>query len=177
LRLEYEGAIYHVMSRGNRREPIFQDDVDRLLGELGWRDNTYGRREFARYMEERAGEDSEEEKTMHEGIRREWRLGPEDFLQRIGEIAGFPAERGSHLPEEVEATMEAKAERILLQELGRAKLKEEALAEMPKMHPTKARIGCRLGQETTLTLEWIASRLHAGSPSALPNAMHRWKIE
>jgi putative transposase len=29
LRLEYEGAIYHVMSRGDRREPIFQDDADR----------------------------------------------------------------------------------------------------------------------------------------------------
>ena len=29
LRVEYEGAIYHVMSRGDRREPIFQDDKDR----------------------------------------------------------------------------------------------------------------------------------------------------
>jgi REP element-mobilizing transposase RayT len=29
LRLEYEGAIYHVMSRGDRREPIFNDDADR----------------------------------------------------------------------------------------------------------------------------------------------------
>jgi REP element-mobilizing transposase RayT len=29
LRLQYEGAIYHVMSRGDRREPIFQDDRDR----------------------------------------------------------------------------------------------------------------------------------------------------
>jgi hypothetical protein len=29
LRLEYEGAIYHVMSRGDRREPIFKDDADR----------------------------------------------------------------------------------------------------------------------------------------------------
>jgi len=29
LRLEYEGAIYHVMSRGDRREAIFRDDADR----------------------------------------------------------------------------------------------------------------------------------------------------
>jgi len=28
-RLEYEGAIYHVMSRGDRREAIFLDDKDR----------------------------------------------------------------------------------------------------------------------------------------------------
>lgn len=29
LRIEFPGAIYHVTSRGDRREPIFLDDVDR----------------------------------------------------------------------------------------------------------------------------------------------------
>ncbi len=29
LRVEYPGAMYHVMSRGDRREDIFLDDVDR----------------------------------------------------------------------------------------------------------------------------------------------------
>jgi hypothetical protein len=29
LRIEYPGAIYHLMNRGDRREPIFHDDVDR----------------------------------------------------------------------------------------------------------------------------------------------------
>jgi putative transposase len=28
LRIEYHGAIYHVMNRGDRREPIFKDDAD-----------------------------------------------------------------------------------------------------------------------------------------------------
>ena len=45
LRVEYEGAVYHVINRGDRREPIFKDDEDRLgfvatLGEAcaktGW---------------------------------------------------------------------------------------------------------------------------------------------
>jgi len=31
LRVEYAGAIYHVMNRGDRREPIFKDDGDRRL--------------------------------------------------------------------------------------------------------------------------------------------------
>ena len=31
LRVQYPGAVYHVMSRGDRREPIFNDDQDRLL--------------------------------------------------------------------------------------------------------------------------------------------------
>ncbi|MDP2266382.1 MAG: transposase [Thiobacillus sp.] len=29
LRIEFPGAVYHVTSRGDRREPIFDDDVDR----------------------------------------------------------------------------------------------------------------------------------------------------
>jgi REP element-mobilizing transposase RayT len=29
LRVEYPGAIYHVMSRGNRQKDIYLDDVDR----------------------------------------------------------------------------------------------------------------------------------------------------
>jgi REP-associated tyrosine transposase len=50
LRLEYEGAIYHVMNRGDRREPIFKDDQDReifleTLGQAaektGWQIHAY----------------------------------------------------------------------------------------------------------------------------------------
>ena len=45
LRVEYPGAIYHMMNRGDRREPIFQDDKDRpwfirtlaeACGKTGW---------------------------------------------------------------------------------------------------------------------------------------------
>jgi putative transposase len=31
LRVQYPGAVYHVVNRGDRREPSFQDDQDRLL--------------------------------------------------------------------------------------------------------------------------------------------------
>jgi putative transposase len=50
LRLEYEGAIYHVMNRGDRREPIFKDDKDRgkfletlaqACGKTGWQVHAY----------------------------------------------------------------------------------------------------------------------------------------
>jgi REP element-mobilizing transposase RayT len=50
LRVEYPGAIYHVMNRGDRREPIFLDDADRqrfveTLGEAcaktGWQVHAY----------------------------------------------------------------------------------------------------------------------------------------
>jgi putative transposase len=31
LRIQYEGAVYHLMSRGDRREEIFRDDLDRKI--------------------------------------------------------------------------------------------------------------------------------------------------
>ena len=31
LRIEYDGALYHITSRGNEREAIFKDDGDRQL--------------------------------------------------------------------------------------------------------------------------------------------------
>ena len=30
-RIEYPGAFYHVMARGNRREDIFKDEIDRMF--------------------------------------------------------------------------------------------------------------------------------------------------
>ena len=50
VRIEYEGAVYHVMARGNRREAICRDDTDRqeflsLLGQVcdktGWLIHAY----------------------------------------------------------------------------------------------------------------------------------------
>jgi len=31
LRIEYPGAVYHLMSRGNQGQPIFRSDQDRAL--------------------------------------------------------------------------------------------------------------------------------------------------
>ena len=31
LRIELQGALYHVTARGDRREPTYEDDVDREL--------------------------------------------------------------------------------------------------------------------------------------------------
>ena len=45
IRLEYEGAIYHVMTRGNCREDIYLDDDDRrfFLGTLAEACETTGK--------------------------------------------------------------------------------------------------------------------------------------
>ena len=50
VRVEYPGAIYHIMNRGDRREPIFKDDADRqrfvetlaeACAKTGWQVHAY----------------------------------------------------------------------------------------------------------------------------------------
>ena len=36
LRIEYPGAVYHVMARGNQGHDIFQDDADRRCFRSRW---------------------------------------------------------------------------------------------------------------------------------------------
>ncbi len=50
LRVEYPGAMYHVMSRGDRREDIFLDDVDRQGATKGANTNLH------KWMRARANE-------------------------------------------------------------------------------------------------------------------------
>jgi putative transposase len=52
LRIEFPGAIYHVTSRGDRREAFFEDDVDRnvFLTVLGQALTRFDAAAFAYYL-------------------------------------------------------------------------------------------------------------------------------
>ncbi|HLC40708.1 MAG TPA: transposase [Methylomirabilota bacterium] len=50
LRLQFPGAVYHLTSRGNARQRIYQDDTDRqtfldtlahVIARFGWRCHAY----------------------------------------------------------------------------------------------------------------------------------------
>jgi hypothetical protein len=34
VRIQFPGAVYHVLDRGDRREEIFHSDADREIGEI-----------------------------------------------------------------------------------------------------------------------------------------------
>jgi hypothetical protein len=63
LRFQYPGAIYHVMNRGDRQEPIFGDD--RLLEQVGARP---GPRHFGEAVEEAS--EAQAERLVVEGVKR-----------------------------------------------------------------------------------------------------------
>jgi REP element-mobilizing transposase RayT len=83
---EYAWSSYpHYLQAPVRRPEWLR--VDRLLGESGIRrDNAAGRREFREYMEGRRCEEGHADEALWSGIRRGWRLGAEDFLERLAEI-------------------------------------------------------------------------------------------
>ena len=133
--------------------------VDRLLGE--WRipmDTPAGREQFAARVEvrRRAEVQGDFEPPPHG-----WCAGSEQFRQellaQVNELAS-PNHRGP----EVRQSAQAKAERIVREELKFLNWTELDLRGRRKGDARKVRIGARLRRESTMTLEWIADRLHMG---------------
>ncbi len=181
LRLEYPGAMYHVMNRGDQREDIFRDDdlkppaqrpawlrADRLLGEKGIpNDSEAGRKQFALLMEKRR---AEEGAADYEELRRDWVLGSEEFRREL--LAAMEGQVGAHhYGAERQETGEQKAERIVREELQRLGWPEDELQGRPKGHSGKVLMARRLRQETTMSLKWIAQRLQMGTWTYVSNLL------
>ena len=146
--------------------------VDRVLGEHGIRrDNRRGRQEFAHMMEGRLCLDED----LLKSIRRGWRFGGEDFLERLGEVDELTAKKESYLSVEYSEAMEVRGRRIIAEELKRIGLKAKDLGKLRLMDVRKGEIAARLRAETTLTMGWIATELSAGSAGTLGNTLYRLK--
>jgi REP element-mobilizing transposase RayT len=143
--------------------------VDRLLGEHRIpKDTPAGREEFGRQMEiRRAAPDNEEFKEVVKG----WCVGSQSFrkelLAQINEKAG-----PEHFGDEIRESDEAKAERIVGEELRKLGWREAELDERLKGDAEKIRIAKRLRADTTMTLEWIAGRLRVGTKTHLSHLLY-----
>jgi putative transposase len=141
----------------------------RLFGEMGIpKDSPAGRKQFQRLMELRRWEDHSEEWKR---VRRGWCLGDKAFrkelLAQIAERAG-----SSHYGEELRESAEAKAQRIVAEELKRIRWEAEDLRTHRKGDARKVKIARRLRQETTMTLKWIADRLRMGAWTHVTNRLY-----
>jgi len=137
LRVEYPGALYHVMNRGDHREPVFRDDRDRQC-----------------FVE-----------TLGEACQKTgWQVHA--YLAKMGERRG-----ANHYGEECRETAEAKAERIVAEELRGRGWSEAELGARAKGDKEKVAVAVRLRGETTMTLKWVAKRLAMGSWSNVSNLL------
>ena len=69
---------------------------------------------------------------------------------------------------------EAKAARILAEELSRLGWAEADLAARRKSDPAKLAIAARLRRETTLSIKAIAARVHLGTSKSANARLHSW---
>jgi REP element-mobilizing transposase RayT len=141
-----------------RRWPWLQ--VDRLLGEMRLpKEGPVVRREFERVMEDRRRQEGDG--SQWAPIRRGWFFGDkalkEELLAKASEQVG-----AQHHATQRQETEEAKAERLVREELATLGWNEGELSRRRKGDPEKVRIARRLRQETTMTLAWIAQRLGMG---------------
>jgi putative transposase len=138
--------------------------VDRLLGEHGLQaDTAAARREFELRTEARRLEPGDEEGLK--ALRRGWCLGSESFKQQqLEELDGHVGQH--HFGRMRLEVAQAKAERIISEQLRQLGLEETDLITRRKRDPEKLRIGVLLRKETTLSVKQIAARLHLGTPGS-----------
>ena len=146
--------------------------VDRLLGEHGLgSDLAANRQEFERRMEARRLAETDEEALKVLG--RGWCLGGGEYKRQM--LEAMEGKLGEHHSGELRReTAEAKAERIVAEELSRQGWNESDLATRRKSDPGKLRIAARLRRETTLTIKAIASRVHLGSSRSAYVRLYEW---
>ena len=195
-RVEYPGAMYHVMSRGDRREDIFLDDVDRhdfikttaeACQKTGWQVHAYcllrnhyhlvletpdaNRQEFERRTEARRLAETDEEALG--ALRHGWCLGSGDFKHQM--LEQMTGQLGDHHSGQLHLeTAEVRAGRIMAEELRRLGWTETELASRRKSDPDKLANAARLRRETTLTLRAITRRVHLGTSKSANARVHQW---
>ena len=146
--------------------------VDRLLGEHGiGRDSPAGREEFERQMERRRLEEVDEESLKE--FRRGWCLGSEAFRREM--LEQMEGKLGDNHPGQLRRESgEAKAQRIIVEELARLGWSQADLARRRKSDPAKLALAARLRNETTLSIREIATRVHLGKPKGAKSNLHKW---
>ena len=142
--------------------------VDRLLGEWGIpTDSPAGRQGFSGRVEGRRRAEGPGEYEP-----AGWCLGSEEFRQELLEQVSHQARLG-HVREEVHQSAQVKAERIIREELEALGWSAADLGRHRKGDTAKVRMAPRLGRETTMTLHWLAERLHLGSAGHVSHLFYR----
>jgi len=164
-----------VMNRGDRREAIFHDEQDRLLF-LDTLGEACQKTDWQLHAWCLMSNGLMETRRRAEGLGdfepEGWCLGSEEFRQ---ELLAQVSEQASprHAGEEVRESALAKAERIAQQELTAMGWASTDLKGHRKSDPRKVAMAVRLRQETTMTLEWIATRLGMGTSTHLASLLQR----
>jgi hypothetical protein len=121
---------------------------------------------------ERRRLDEVDEEALKE-LREGWCVGSQAFRKERSEQ--MEGKLGDNHPGQARLeTAEAKAERLVREQLQLLRWTEADLAARRKSDPSKLAIAARLRAETTLSLKQIAQRLNLGKPKGAKTNLHKW---
>jgi len=147
--------------------------VDRVLGNLGWKDDGAGRMKYRQYMARRVGElktrrGRKQYQQAWKPVRFGWFVGDGEFEQSLLKGVKRVVEknrRESYSGAALVRHEEEKAERLIAESLKAMKLREGDLARLAMGAIEKGLMAWQIQAATTLSQRWIAERLSMGSPS------------
>ena len=112
-----------------------------------------------------------EESETYRPLRRGWFLGQESLREEQLEAVSTRAS-SQHYGDELRESAEAKAQRLIVRELGRQGWKESDLEVQPKGHRVKVRLAALLRRESTASAEWISLKLRMGTRGHLTHSLY-----
>lgn len=168
----YAWSSYPEYLKSMRNRPTWLS-VDRVLGNLGLRDDTAGRKRYASYLQERVRElrTRDGRKSFREEwkqIRYGWYLGDEAFQEKLLKLVGKVVDgrdRRSYSGGAICGHDELEAERYAEAGMMVLGLKDDDLATMAKGDEKKCVLAWLLHARTLASQRWIAERLCMGNPS------------
>jgi REP element-mobilizing transposase RayT len=165
----YRWSSLRLYRQPRRKRPAWLR-VERLLGEHGIpQDSKAGRSEFGRRMELRRWE--ADDAGQVKAVRRGWCLGDRAFRQEL--LAQMKEKvQAHHFGEERMETAAEQAEGVVRAGLKRLGWKEADLEARAKGDREKLKLAVRLRAETTVTVKWIAQRLHMGTWTHLNHLLY-----
>lgn len=168
---DYPWSSYPAYVTKKARPPWLE--VERVLGELGFEDNSAGRRRYAERMRARATEElaeGSEAKELAE-LRRGWCMGGASFRERMLRLLdaaaeSLPVKRRSPRDASVTRDYGLEGARQLLKDgLCRFGLTVEDLVTLKKNDSRKAALAAHIRAQTAVPNQWIAEVLHLGHVS------------
>ncbi len=144
-------------------------------------DDNLGRQQLALYLEQRCAGDAEHaEDALWKDIRRGWKFGADDFVERLAAIVARGSEnvhQGNHQSDVIREIEEVSARNITRSHAEKLGTIFAVMQGWTKTHPEKTNIALELRKKTTLSVSWIAQELKAGKPATLWNQMRLRKNE
>ena len=177
----YAWSSYPFYLQSNRRRPGWLR-VDRVLENLGLRDEARGRRAYRDHVSDvveevrtrRRGKATLEQEWR--GLRRGWCFGSDGFreemVEKVAEVLRGKR-RSSYAGGEVRSHDEYEAEKLVVSALDVLGLSEKDLLETKKTDARKQVAAWWVRRQTTVRNRWVADRLHMGHEVNASRAVRR----